>query len=77
MYVPSIMSSAVAEDGFIFPTVQVYSPLSLPLTVRVWTYSAVVVLATTLWVPSVILTESLVQVTVVAGPPVEIQVRVN
>ena len=28
-------------------------------------------------VPSVTVTESLVQVTVVAGPPVEIQVRVN
>ena len=30
----------------------------------------------TIAVPSVIVTESLVQVTVVAGPPVEIQVRV-
>ena len=31
----------------------------------------------TVSVPSVTVTESLVQVTVVAGPPVEIQVRVN
>ena len=30
-----------------------------------------------MWVPWVTVVESLVQVTVVAGPPVEIQVRVN
>ena len=39
-------------------------------------YCAVTALFNTVSVPSVIVTESLVQVTVVAGPPVEIQVRV-
>ena len=34
-------------------------------------------LSNTVLFPSVIVTESLVQVTEVAGPPVEIQVRVN
>ena len=40
-------------------------------------YCAVVALSNTVSVPSVTVVESLVQVTVVAGPPVEIQVRVN
>ena len=40
-------------------------------------YCEVVRLSNTVSVPSVTVTESLVQVTVVAGPPVEIQVRVN
>ena len=40
-------------------------------------YCAVTGSSNTVSVPSVTVTESLVQVTVVAGPPVEIQVRVN
>ena len=39
-------------------------------------YRAVSRSSNTVSVPSVTVTESLVQVTVVAGPPVEIQVRV-
>ena len=40
-------------------------------------YCEVVRSSNTVLFPSVIVTKSLVQVTVVAGPPVEIQVRVN
>ena len=40
-------------------------------------YSAVMGSFNTVSVPSVTVVESLVQVTVVAGPPVDIQVRVN
>ena len=40
-------------------------------------YCAVVVSTNTVIFPCVTVVESLVQVTVVAGPPVEIQVRVN
>ena len=47
------------------------------MTVRVWLYCAVSGLSNTVSVPLVTVVESLVQVTVVAGPPVEIQVRVN
>ena len=59
----------------LFSTVQLYSP---PLViVRVCVYCAVSGSSNTVSVPSVYLVESLVQVTVVAGPPVEIQVRVS
>ena len=58
---------AESEDGLLLDTVQVYSP-------RV--YHAVTGSSNTVSVPSVTVMESLVQVTVVAGPPVEIQVRV-
>ena len=58
-----------------FATVQVYSPPVV--TVRVCVYCAVSGSSNTVSVPSVKVVESLVQVTVVAGPPVEIQVRVN
>ena len=65
---------ADAVDGLLLATVHVYSP---PLViVRVCVYCAVTGSFNTVLVPSVIVTESLVQVTVVAGPPVEIQVRV-
>ena len=40
-------------------------------------YRAVTRLFNTVSVPLVTVTEALVQVTVVAGPPVEMQVRVN
>ena len=65
---------AESEDGLLLDTVQVYSPPVV--TVRVWLYCAVSGSSNTVSVPSVTVMESLVQVTVVAGPPVEIQVRV-
>ena len=66
---------AEADDGLLLDTVQVYSP---PLvTFRVWMYCAVTELFNAVSFPSVTVVESLVQVTVVAGPPVEIQVRVS
>ena len=42
-----------------------------------WVYCAVSGSFNTVLVPSVTVVESLVQVTVVAGPPVEIQVKLN
>ena len=66
---------AESEDGLLLDTVQVYSPSVV--TVRVWVYCAVTGSLNTVWVPWVTVVESLDQVTVVAGPPVEIQVRVN
>ena len=67
---------AEAVDGLLLATVQVYSPSVV--TVRVWVYCAVTgSFNTVLFCSPVILTLSLVQVTMVAGPPVEIQVRVN
>ena len=69
------MIVAESEDGLLLDTVQVYSPVAV--TFRVCVYCAVVALFNTVSVPSVRVVESLVQVTVVAGPPVEIQVRVN
>ena len=69
------MMLAEAEKALL-ATVHVYFPAAV--TVRVCVYWAVVVLSNTVSVPSVtVVVESLVQVTVVAGPPVEIQVRVN
>ena len=76
MYIPGIVMIAESEDGLLFSTVQVYSPPVV--TVRVCVYCAVSGSSNTVSVPSVtVVVESLVQVTVVAGPPVEIQVRVN
>ena len=74
---PGILSQADSSDGLSLATVHVYSPPSLPVTVRVWVYCAVTRSSNTVLVPSVTVSLSLVQVTVVAGPPVEIQVRVN
>ena len=65
---------AESEDGLLLDAVQVYSPAVV--TVRVCVYCAVTGSSNTVSVPSVTVMESLVQVTVVAGPPVEIQVRV-
>ena len=73
-HIPSTVMVAESEKA-VFATVQVYSPSVV--TVRVCVYCAVVALFNTVSVPSVTVMESLVQVTVVAGPPVEIQVRVN
>ena len=69
--------SLESKDGLLFLTVHLYTPLSLPLTVRVCVYCALTGSFNTVSFPSVTVVESLVQVTVVAGPPVEIQVRVN
>ena len=69
------MILAESEDGLLLDTVQVYSPPVV--TVRVCVYCAVTGSSNTVSVPSVTVVESLVQVTVVAGPPVEIQVRVS
>ena len=66
---------AESDDGLSLATVQVYSPAAV--SVRVWVYRAVTGSFNTVWVPWVTAVESLVQVTVVAGPPVEIQVRVS
>ena len=68
------MMLAESEDGLLLDTIQVYSPPVV--TVRVCVYCAVTGSSNTVSVPSVTVMESLVQVTVVAGPPVEIQVRV-
>ena len=77
--VPSTVIVAEEEkalfDTLLLDTVQVYSPPVV--TFRVCAYCAVTALFNTVSVPSVTVMESLVQVTVVAGPPVEIQVRVN
>ena len=69
------MMLAEAEKALL-ATVHVYFPAAV--TVRVCVYCAVVVLSNTVPVPSLtVIVESLFQVTVVAGPPVEIQVRMN
>ena len=72
--IPNVML-ADAVDGLKLDTVHVYVPETV--TVRVWLYCAVTGLFNTVLVPWVTVVESLVQVTVVAGPPVEIQVRVS
>ena len=69
------MMVAESEDGLLFSTVQVYTPPVV--TVRVCVYCAVSGSSNTVSVPSVTVVESLVQETVVAGPPVEIQVMVS
>ena len=72
---PGTVTLAELVDGLLLATVQVYSPAVV--TARVWVYCAVAGSFNTVWVPSVMtVVESLVQVTVVAGPPVEIQVIV-
>ena len=71
------MKDQEVEDGLLLVTVHMYVPGFFPVTVRVCVYCAVVALFNTVSFPSVTVMESLVQVTVVAGPLVEIQVRVN
>ena len=73
---PCTMKPLVAVDGLLLDTLHQYCPGSLPVTVSVWVYCAVMALSSTVNPPSSGI-ESLVHVTVVAGPPVEIQVRVN
>ena len=62
-------------EGLLLATVQVYSPAVI--TFRVWVYCALTGSFNIFSFPSVTVVESLVQVTVVAGPPVEILVMVN
>ena len=62
-------------DGLLLDTLHMYNPPVV--TVRVWVYCAVSGSSNTVSAPSVTVVEFLVQVTVVAGPPVEIQVRVK
>ena len=71
--IPNVML-ADADDCLALDTVHLYAPKAV--TVRVWVYCAVSGSFNTVSVPWVTVVESLVQVTVVAGPPVEIQVRV-
>ena len=66
---------ADADDGLALDTVHVYAPKAV--TVRVWVYCAVTGSFSAVSVPWVTVVVSLVQVTVVAGPPVEIQARVS
>ena len=66
----------VKVEGLLLDTVHVYTPPSPPVTVRVWVYCAVTGSSNTVSFPSVIVVLSLVQITVVAGPPIEIQVSV-
>ena len=74
LFIPCTVMVAETVDGLLLATVHVYSP---PLvTVSVCVYCAVNLLFNTVLVPSMIVTESLVQVTLVAGPPVEMQVSV-
>ena len=72
--IPVRVMLAESEDGLLLDTVQVYSPPVV--TVRVCVYCAVTALFNTVSFPSVTVMEPLVQVTVVVGPPVEIQVSV-
>ena len=67
--------NACALEGLLLETKHTYTPKACP--VRVCVYCAVTGSFNSVWVPWVTVVESLVQVTVVAGPPVEIQVRVN
>ena len=64
-------------EGLLLDTLQVYTPPSLPVTVRVWLYREVTGSFNTVIFSPDTSPESLVQVTVVAGPAVEVQVRVN
>ena len=65
----------ILETGL--DTVHLYSPSTSPVTLRVLVEIALTPFSKTVLFPIVTVMESLVQVTVVAGPPVEIQVRVN
>ena len=75
--IPFIVKFPEALDGLLFLTVQLYIPSFLPCTVKVLRYIALCRSVNIVLFPPKIVLESLVQVTVVAGPPVEIQVRVN
>ena len=69
------MKLSEASDGFVLVTEHLYSPPLVTLS-RCW-YLTVTGSFNTVSVPSVTSSLSPVHWTVVAGPPVEIQVRVN
>ena len=72
---PTTVRPLVTED-LLLDTVQSYTPASLIVTLSLFSYVPVVV--STIWeVPPLSIVLPLVKVTVVAGPPVEVQVRVN
>ena len=71
--IPNVML-ADAVEGLLLVTLHVYTPSVVMF--NVWVYCAVTGSFNTVSVPSVTVVESLVQVTEVAGPPVEMQVRV-
>ena len=73
---PEIVRLAELSDGLLLDTVHWYCPSCLPVTGKVWVYCTVIESFSTV-IPPETTSESLVQVTVVAGPPVEVQVRVN
>jgi len=67
-----------AGDVLLLDTEHEYDPSRLPVTLSEWTYVAVPVSVTReLLYTSLRVSFPLVQETVVAGPPVEVQVRVN
>ena len=72
---PTTVRPLLTED-LLLDTVQSYTPASLIVTLSLFSYLPVVV--STIWeVPPLSVVLPLLQVTVVAGPPVEVQVRVN
>jgi len=79
---PSTCRVVVATgDVLLLDTEHRYNPTSLPVTLSTWTYMAATAFITRELLILLLLTGtallSLVQETVVAGPPVEVQVRVN
>ena len=73
-FIPAMVMLAEALEGRLFITVHVYFPAESAVSVCL--YSAVPRLTTKDTDCSLRVMESLVQLTVVAGPPVEIQVRI-
>ena len=74
---------AVEKEGFLLDTLQVITSFDIMLSIlstvmfRLWMYSAVTEFISIVEFPSVTVVRFLVQVTVVAGPPVEMQDSVN
>ena len=64
------------SEDLIFDTLHTYVPTSLIATLSVFSYVPVTELVT-IWEVALSVVFPLVQKTVVAGPPVEVQVRVN
>ena len=62
LYLPCTVIFAELDD-FLLVTVQVYSPPTLPATVKVWVYKASTALVSIVEVDSVRMSDSLVQMT--------------
>ena len=73
--VPATVILAETVDGLLFDTVHEYTPAVFPLSV--WVYCDSTGSSNTVSVLSLTATESLVQVTLVAGPPEEMQMMVK